>query len=396
VAVAAAIATGVMAAQRIWMDHAVESPPLPRALDAVRALLIELADGGPLPAARRAAELASARRAVADLLTAREDEIVLTSGGTEAANLAIKGVAAARAAGPRRVVTTAAEPLRLLHPIRSLARAGFEPVILPVDARARLDPAALERALARGAAIVSLELGNSEVGTLQDLPAITAISRRHGVPLHLDATAAAALVPIDVRTIPVDLLSVSASRLGGLPGTGALFVRDGVTLLPLVEGGIEEQGRRAGGENLIGLAALAAAAREMAPRIAAEGERVRRLRDRLEAGLIAAVPGLVVHGAPGPGRLPGHLAVAIPGAEGEAIVLRLLRRGVCASTGSPCADAAGKASHVLLAMGIGPAIAGASIRLSLGGANEVEEIPIAVAAIAEAATELRRISGWSL
>jgi len=384
-----------MAAPRIWLDHAVESPPLPQALDAIRILLLELADGGPLPPARRAAELAAARRAVAQLLSAQDGEIVFTSGGTEAANLAIKGAATARASVSRRVVTTAADPLRILHPVRSLARAGFEPVILPVDEAARLDPAVLADALAPGAALVTLELGNSEVGTQQDLPALASIARRHGVPLHVDATVAAGLVPIDVRVLPVDLLSLSASRLGGVPGSGALFVRAGVKLLPLLEGGIEEDGRRAGGENLLGVAAFAAAAREISPRMAVQGERVRGLRDRLEATLLAVVAGLEVHGAPGAERLPGHLSVAIPGAEGEALVLRLLRQGVSVSTGSPCADVAGKPSHVLRAMGVEPEVAGASIRVSLGSANGAEDMPLAVAAIVEAASDLRRISGWS-
>jgi cysteine desulfurase len=279
--------------------------------------------------------------------------------------------------------------------VRSLQRQGFEPVVLPVDRAARLDPDVLGRALVPGAAVVTLELGNSEVGTLQDLPAIAAVARRHGVPLHVEASVAAGLLPIDARELGADLVSLSGSRLGGVAGAGALFVRDGVRVLPLVEGGIEEHGRRAGGENLLGVAALAAAARESAPRIATEGERVRRLRDHLEQTLLASLPDLVVHGPPARERLPGHLSVAVPGAEGEALVVRLQRRGVSISTGSPCADAAGKASHVLLAMGVDPAIAGATIRLSLGASNRVEEIPPAAAAIAEAARELREISGWS-
>lgn len=382
---------------RIWFNHAVEAPPCPEAVQAVRILLRRHAEGpAPIERAVRARLLDAARESVARLLGGPEGDVVFTSSGTEAANLAIKGAARARRAASRRIVTTAVEHLGVLHPVRSLAREGFEPVFLPVDPLGRVDPAAFESALRGGAALASVQFANPEVGALQPVTEIVALARRHGVPLHCDAAAVAGLLPLDLRALEFDLLSLSAARLGGFPGAGALFVRSGVRLLPLIEGGTQEGGRRAGGENLLGIVALGAAAAAAAGREAQRGAEVRALRDRLEEGLRSAIPGTTLHGPPAAERLPGHLPAAFTGAEGEALLLRLSRGGLDASTGSACAQEAGKPSHVLEAMGIGAERAACAVLFSLGPGNVVGEVDRALQIIPEAVAALRRIGGSEL
>ena len=379
-----------MSAARSWFNHVLEAPLLPAARQAVAGLAEEMGCG-PLPPERRDGIVESARKAVADLLRVAPEQIILTSGGTEAANLAIKGVA--RAARSRRLVTSAVEHLSILHPVRSLGREGFEVRLLAVDRSGRVDPDELEQLLRASAGLVSVQHGNHEVGTVQPIADLAEVARRHGAPFHTDAVATAGLLGAPTGPGGADLVSLSGSRLGAVPGTGALWVREGIRLLPQIEGGTQEGGRRAGTANLLGLASLAAAAGSAAGAERERAEHVRRLRDRLETGLQNALPDLEVNGPPADERLPGHLNASFPGVEGESLLFRLRRAGVEASTGSACAGEIGKPSHVLEAMGLGGERAQRSVLFSLGPASRDHEVDHALDAVPAAAGLLREISG---
>ncbi len=379
--------------RRAWFNHALAAPLLPEAMAAVEDLLErERREGAPAGEERRRQVIEQARGAVARLLGADPDEIILTSGGTEAANLAIKGCARAACRGvPGRLVTSTVEHTAVLYPMQSLEREGFEVYRLPADSSGMVDPAHLEHALQRSIALVSIQHANHELGTVQPLAELALATRRHGVPFHVDAVAGAGLATLDVGVLGADLLSLSAARLGGLAGSGALWVRPGVRLLPQIEGGIQEGGRRGGSENLLGLAALAAAAGVAAGREQERWAHTRRLRDRLESGLRQAVPGMVVNGPASAQRLPGHLHVSFPGAEGESMVYRLRRHQVEVSTGSACTGEAGKPSHVLQATGMPPQRSRCSVLFSLGPASRVEDVERALQVVPAAVEQLRRM-----
>jgi cysteine desulfurase len=376
-----------MSPPRAWFRHVLESPLAPEAHAAVR----ELLDEGPLDEEARGEVVERARCAVAALLHAQPQQILLTSGGTEAANLAIKGLAGAARGSPARLITSSAEHTSVLYPVRSLAKGRFEASFLPVDEEGRVDPAEVERALEGGAVLVSIQHANHEVGTLQPIQEIAALARAHAVPLHVDAAAAAGLTALDPDRLGVDLLSLSACRLGGLSGSGALWVRPGIRLAPQVEGGTQEGGMRGGSENLVGLAALGAAATAAAGRERERWEHTRRLRDRLEDGLAARVSRMLVNGPPREARLPGHLHVSFAGAEGEATVRRLRSSGLETSTGSACTGEAGKPSHVLEAMGLEPGRSRCSVLFSLGPGSRDEEVDLALEVVPAAVEDLRRI-----
>jgi cysteine desulfurase len=382
-----------MSPVRSWFRHVLEAPLAAEAQRAVQVLLErQCREGVPPNEEARREVVEGARREVAALLHAEPGEILLTSGGTEAANLAIKGVAGASRSPSARLVASAAEHTAVLYPVRSLARGRFEACLLPVDRQGRVDPGDLEQAVASGAALVSIQHANHEVGSLQPIEEIAAVARAHNVPLHVDAVAVAGLAALDPERLGVDLLSLSASRLGGLSGAGALWVRPGVRLAPQIEGGTQEGGLRGGAENLLGLAALGAAAAAVAGREPERWERTRRLRDRLEDGLVARVGRMAVNGPPREARLPGHLHVSFDGAEGEATVQRLRLKGLEASTGSACTGGAGKPSHVLEAMGLEPARSRCSVLFSLGAGSREEEVDHALEVVPDVVGELRRIA----
>ena len=374
-----------------WFNHAFEAPLLPEAQAAMLQILREMG-AGPL-APRRAEEvLCGAREAVARLLAADPDEVLLTSGGTEACNLALKGTAEAGAPGSR-LIASSVEQLPVLHPLRSLARRGHDVVLLPVDGHGRVDPADLERELRKEAALISMHHGNREVGTLQPVRELGRLAQRHGVPLHLDLAASAGLAAVPPDAWGADLLSLSGLPLGAPAGTGALWVREGTRLLPLIEGGNQEGGLRAGAVNVLGAAGLAAACRAASGSEVERAGAVRRLRDRLEVGLQASIPDCRRQGAPADGRLPGHLSLAFPGAEGEALLFRLRRARIEASSGSTCASEVGKPSPVLAAMGIAPAVAQCSVLFSLGPASREDEVELALQVMPGAVAALREIGG---
>lgn len=354
-----------MAETIIYLDHAATSPLAPDVLDA---MLPWLRDGYGNPGSlhrvgRRARQaVKTAREQVAALIGADPREIVFTSGGTEADNLALAGVPAKRTGG---LVTTATEHHAVLHTARRLATSKCPVDELPVDRDGLLELDALRYALDNETALVSIMHGNNETGVLQPVDAIAASCREVCVPFHCDAVQAVGHVPVDVSTWPVDLLSLSAHKLGGPKGIGALFVRRGVDMAPQLTGGGQERKRRAGTENVASIVGFGAACERARKSMATSRARLEGLRERLESGILARVPDALLNGAR-TDRLPHIANIGFAGAEGEGILYGLDAEGICVSTGSACTSGVADPSHVLRAMGQSHVEALGAVRFSLG------------------------------
>jgi cysteine desulfurase len=375
-------------AELAYLDHAATSPLRPEVAAAVAAVDAE-ALGNPSGAHRlaRAARrrLDDAREEIADALGCRPGEVVLTSGGTEADNLAILGPVAA-AAADAVAVCSAVEHHAVLDAVEA---AGGTVVAVERTGAVDLDAldAVLDRLGDRGA-VVSVMLANNETGALADLDAVAAtIDGR--APLHTDAVAAARWLDLRATAASAAMVSVSAHKLGGPTGVGALVVRDGVALRARQVGGGQERDRRSGTASVAGAVGLATALRLAAAERAEAGERVAKQRDRLVAGLVGAVDGVVETLPPGTPRVPATAHVCVAGVDAEALLFVLDERGVCASAASSCASGAQQSSHVLAAMGVDPALGRGSLRLSLGPATTEAEVDLALAAFPAAVAQLR-------
>jgi cysteine desulfurase len=379
-----------------YLDHAATTPMRPEAVDAM-APFLEGTFGNPsgAHAAARAAKTAleDAREEVATLLGARPGEVVFTAGGTEADNLAVKGAARrARADGAGDgVVTTAFEHKGVLASCDRLAAEGFRVQRLEVPASGVVDPDAVVASVDGSTVLVSVMLVNNEVGTIQPLADI-ARRVRERVPTALVHTDAVQAVPwIDVAAVAAaaDLVAVSAHKFGGPKGTGALIVRDGVALEPMLEGGGQERGRRSGTSNVAGAVAMAAALRVTCTERAADVARLAALRDRLVDGLLATVPDSFETGHRA-AKVAGNAHVGFRAVEAETLLVALDHAGVCAAAGSSCSSGATEPSHVLSAMGLAPDDARSSIRLSLGFASTERDVDVALEVIPRAVAQLRR------
>ena len=378
----------------IYLDHAATSPLRPAVLEA---MLPYLARGAGNPSSlhatgRRArGAIDEAREIIAAGIGAQPREIVFTAGGTEADNLAVKGVAWAATARGRHIVTTAVEHKAVLNATAVLERANIEVTLLPVDPHGRVDPLDVAAALTERTTLVSVMAANNEVGTLQPIAGVGEIVRGHGARFHVDAIQHAAHLPIDVDTWQADLVSLSAHKLGGPQGVGALFVRRGTQLLPQLQGGSQERQRRAGTENVAGIVGFGAAFELTRADLAAETDRLRALSTRLRDGLLA-IDGVTLTGHPDD-RLPNNVSVVISDVEGGDLVAALDLEGVEVSTGSACTSGSTEPSHVLLAMGIDPYLAHGSLRITSGAETTTADIDAALAAIGAVLPRLRSIEG---
>jgi len=379
----------------IYLDHAATTPLRREALDAMLPFL-GTTFGNPSSAhsfgraARNALDEAHERLAAALGATARE--IVFTSGGTEANNLALKGAAWAGKARGHRLVTTAVEHHAVGHTLRHLETFGFEVVEVPVDRAGRVDPDEVESAIDGRTLLVSVMLANNEVGTIQPVVGIAERVRRHrGVLLHVDAVQAAPWLDLDVGALGADLVVLGAHKFEGPKGTGALWVRRGTQLMPQAHGGSQERHRRAGTENVAGAVGMAVAYELACAEKPATRARVGALRERLAAGCLA-VPGVEPTGHPTE-RLPGLLSLVVHGADGTAIAVALDLEGIAASPGSACATGSPEPSHVLLAMGYPAGVAAGALRLSLGRMTTEAEIDEACAIVPRVLAELREGGG---
>jgi cysteine desulfurase len=375
----------------IYLDHAATTPLRREALDAMLPLLTS--DFGnpssPHTVGRRArAALDEARERLARALNAEPREIIFTAGGSEAINLALKGVAWASKARGNRIITSAVEHHAVLHALGHLEKFGFEIVHLPVDRYGRVDPDQLERELNDRTTLVSLLLANNEVGTVQPITDLVRRVRAHpGVAIHVDAVAAAPHIAIDLRALDIDLLRLAAHKFEGPKGSGALYMRKGTVLLPQMQGGAQERYRRAGTENVAGAVGMAVAYELAVAERSATSTRLAAQRDRLRDALLG-VPGVELTGHPRR-RLPTHLSVIARDTTGEAMVLALDLEGVCASVGSACTTGSLEPSHVLAAMGYPDDEARGSLRLSLGRTTSDDEIERAVRIVPSTIARLR-------
>ncbi|MBT1546791.1 cysteine desulfurase family protein [Curtobacterium aurantiacum] len=332
--------------------------------------------------------LTAARAAVAGVLGCRPAEVVFTTGGTEGANTAIKGIALAAPRG-RHVVTSAIEHEAVLESCAYLARFhDFDVTVLPVGPDGRVDPAVLRAALRPDTTLVSIAHADNEIGTVQDVPALAEAAHEVGARFHTDAVQSAPWLPIGLDVLGVDALSLSGHKLGAPKGTGVLAVRSGVPLEPLLHGGGQERGRRSGTEDVAGAVAVATALGSASA--AAASDAATTVRDAVLDGVLAAVPGAFVTGSR-EHRLPGHASFCFPGVNGETVLLELEQRDVVSSSGSACAAGSTEASHVLTALGIPEDVARTALRLTFDASLTADDVPLVVAAVAQAVATVRAL-----
>ena len=384
-------------ARAVYLDHAATTPMLPAAADAMLEQLRRVGNASSLHGAGRASRrvVEESRERVAQALGTRPGEVVFTSGGTEADNAAVKGIFwRRRAEDPRRlrVLSTPIEHPAVLEPLEWLAEhEGADVELLAVDEHGRVDLAALRAAVERdpaSVALVSLMWANNEVGTVQPVEEVVALTTRHGIPLHTDAVQAVGAVPVDFATSGVDAMSVTAHKHGGPYGVGALVIRRELAPAPLLHGGGQERGIRSGTVNRPAIAGFAVAVEHAVKHQAESAERLAALRDDLVRRVRAAVPDVRLNGHP-VHRLPGNAHVSIPGCEGDALLMLLDHEGVQCSTGSACSSGVPQPSHVLLAMGRSADDARGSLRFTLGRTSTAADVDAAVAAIGPAVDRAR-------
>ena len=384
----------------VYLDHAATTPMLPEAIAAMTEELAQLGNPSSLHSAGRRARrvVEESREQLAEVFGARASEVVFTSGGTEADNLAVKGLFWARRAADerhRRILTTAVEHHAVFDSVRWLCDAqGARADWLAVDSQGLVTADVLRAALAgdpSGAAVISVMWANNEVGAVQPVASLAAVAREFGVPFHTDAVQAAAQLPLDFAAAGVDAMTVTAHKLGGPVGAGALILAKGLTPVPVLHGGGQERDIRSGTLDAPAIRAFAVAAVASAERLILETKRVASLRDDLIRQVTLAVPDAVLNGPPpGPGRLPGNAHFSFPGCEGDALLLLLDARGIACSTGSACTAGVAEPSHVLLAMGADESRARGSLRFSLGRTTTQADVDTLGAVIGEAVSRARR------
>jgi cysteine desulfurase len=381
-----------------YLDHAATTPMRPEAIAAMTEELDRVGNPSSLHAAGRRARrvVEESREQLAEVFGARPSEVVFTSGGTEADNLAVKGLYWARQDGSRRrVLTTSVEHHAVLDSVRWLEDTqGAEAIWLGVDAEGGVCPEALRTAISRApnqVAVVSVMWANNEVGTVQPVAELAAVAHEYGIPFHTDAVQAAAQLPVDFAASGADAVAVSAHKLGGPVGVGALILARGVEPVPVLHGGGQERDVRSGTLDTPAIRAFAVAAAVCAKQRAEEAERLAALRDDLVRQVLAAVPDAVLNGPPsGPGRLPGNAHFSFPGCEGDALLMLLDANGIACSTGSACTAGVAEPSHVLLAMGADDSRARGSLRFSLGHTSTQPEVNALAAVIGEVVDRARR------
>ena len=385
-----------MSRHMIYADHAATTAVTDTALKAMLPHFTT-AYGNPSSLYRFAQEgksdLEEARAQVAACLNAKAEEIYFTSGGTEADNWALRGVAQLMALKGKRtghIITSAIEHHAVLHTAQYLEKQGWSITYLPVDGDGLVDPAAVETAIRPDTILISVMAANNEIGTIQPIAEIGAIARAHQILFHTDAVQAVGHIPVDVEAWNVDLLSLSGHKFGGPKGIGALYVKKSLRLPALIQGGGQEKGRRSGTENVPGAVGMAAALKEAVEHMPEESARLAALRDKLIAGL-EGLPYTRLTGHREK-RLPGTASFVFEGVEGEALLLHLDARGICASSGSACSSASLDPSHVLLAIGLPHAVAHGSLRLSLGRDNTQADVDAMLNEIPDVVAYLREMS----
>jgi cysteine desulfurase len=380
--------------RKVYLDNAATTRLLPEAYEAMVPYLRDIF-GNPSSlhdwgdGAREAME--TARDQVAQLIGANADELIFTGSGTESNNLAIKGLALAQQNKGKHVVVSAIEHFSVLHSAKTLAKWGFEVSEVPVNKQGVVDPDDVRRNIRNDTVLVSIMHANGEVGTIEPIQEIAEITRERKIPFHTDAVATAGTIPVNVTELGVDALSLAGNQFYGPKGVGALWVRRGVRLIPLLDGGIQEGGRRAGTENVPAIVGLGKAAELAKVHMTARTKQLVPLRDRLLKELPDKIEHVVVTGHP-QNRLPGHASFCVEFIEGESMLMLLNNKGIAVSSGSACTSRALKASHVLIAMGMSHEIAQGSILFTLGIDNADQDMDYVLDKMPPIVDRLREIS----
>ncbi len=380
--------------QFVYADNAATTKLSPAVLEAMMPYLTE-EYGNPSSLyrfgnhAKRAIE--QARKEVADVLGAEPFEILFTGGGTEADNWVKEIMRSLKARGKNHFITSAVEHHALLHSAQRLQKEGFEVTFIPVDREGQIDPEQVRAAIRPETGLVSIMFANNEIGTIYPIKEIGAICRQAGVLFHTDAVQAAGHLPINVKEMNIDLLSLSAHKFHGPKGVGAFYCRRGIPLPSLIDGGAQERSKRAGTENVAGIVGLGAALRLANEEMSETSARVSAMRDRLIDGILQTVPMCRLNG-PRHNRLPGNCNISFLGIEGESLLLRLDLAGIAASSGSACASSSLDPSHVLLAIGLPHEVAHGSVRLSLSDYNTEEDVDYILEKLPEIVSTLRSMS----
>jgi cysteine desulfurase len=385
-----------MIAMRIYFDHNATTP-LERSVVEVMTTVLRENFGNPSSVhyfgQQAKGQLDEARSALGTLIGAEPSEIVFTSGGTEADNFALRGVAEAlEPTGRRHLISTTIEHEAVLVTLKALARRGWRVTLLPVDQTGIVAPDALSAALADDTALVSVMHANNEIGTVQPIAELASRAHARGALFHTDAVQSVAKIPVDVGSLGVDLLSLSAHKFNGPKGAGALWIKRGTRITAILTGGKHERTRRAGTENVAAIAGMGAAARAAVTKLTPEGQRLASLRDRLEKGVLSALPGTAVNGSVEP-RVPNTTNISFEGVEAESLLIALDLEGIAVSTGSACSSGTLEPSHVLRAMGFPAHRTQNSIRVSLGQGNTDEQVDYFLQKLPAVVQKLRSLTG---
>jgi len=386
--------------KRIYLDHAATTPVAAEVFEEMKPYFSKkFGNASTLYFFGQEANKAmqNARKQAARLINAKQDEIVFTSGGTEADNMALKGVALAFAAGAdgkrgrNHIITSAIEHPAVLNTCKFLETQGFEVTYLPVDGYGLVNPKDVEKAITDRTILVSVMFANNEIGTIEPIEEIGKICRSRGVLFHTDAVQAFGKIPIDIRKMNIDLLSASSHKIYGPKGVGCLFVKEGVEIVPLLHGGSHELKRRATTENIAGIVGFGKACGMARENLKMEMERQTKLRNRLVKGVLEAIPDSYLNGHP-KARLPNNIHFRFKNIEGESLVLHLDMKGVSASTQSACSSKSLSPSHVLMAIGLTEKDSHGSLRLTLGKSTTEKHIDYVLSVLLETVEYLRKVS----
>jgi len=380
--------------KRIYMDHAATTRVDPTVVDAMLPYFTQhFGNASSLHAFGREAynAMETARSKVAKLIGAEKDEVIFTAGGTESDNMAVKGIAFRNRSKGKHIITTKIEHPAIMETCSYIETVGFRVTYLPVDSSGLTDLSELEKAVTKDTILITIQHANNEIGTIQNIESIGKIAEEKNVRFHTDAVQSVGKIPVDVKKARVDLLSMASHKFHGPKGVGALYIRKGVVLDPLVHGGGQEKGLRSSTENIPGIVGMGKAAEIAGNQLVPDGQRVSAMRDKIICKVLEEIPLSYLNGHPTQ-RLPNNTSFRFDSVEGESLVLSLDNKGIAASTGSACSSKKLKPSHVLLAIGLNEVQAHGSLRLTLGRENTDEEVGYVIEVLPEVVSKMRAIS----
>ena len=380
--------------KRIYMDHAATTRVDPTVVDAMLPYFTQhFGNASSLHAFGREAynAMETARSKVAKLIGAEKDEVIFTAGGTESDNMAVKGIAFRNRSKGKHIITTKIEHPAIMETCSYIETVGFRVTYLPVDSSGLTDLSELEKAVTKDTILITIQHANNEIGTIQNIEAIGKIAEEKNVRFHTDAVQSVGKIPVDVKKARVDLLSMASHKFHGPKGVGALYIRKGVVLDPLVHGGGQEKGLRSSTENIPGIVGMGKAAEIAGNQLVPDGQRVSAMRDKIICKVLEEIQLSYLNGHPAQ-RLPNNASFRFDGVEGESLALSLDNKGIAASTGSACSSKKLKPSHVLLAIGLNEVQAHGSLRLTLGRENTDEEVGYVIEVLPEVVSKMRAIS----